>query len=524
MKKIKKCMALILAMMMALAMSMTAFAEEEGAVEKEAAQEAAVQTGSLTVNGSANSSLEGKQVFIFKLFEYSKPADNTTADDTYTLNPVYRNTLAGLLKLKPDATDYTIYSALVDLKGDDIQKFANDFTKEIKGLTLEEGKDYYSSGKITAESYTFTNIQQGYYLMYLGGTTEIMSSLVFVDKENESATLKATTPVPEKEAYGSDNKPIESVQIGDVIKYEVKMSIPDASAYNPDTYVFKLKDTLSDGLDFVNDDGTLAVDKLTVTIDVDGTSKSGDAVVEGKIMTLDLSQEVLENQEKKEITVSYYAKVNEKADISNTKNEAKLEYSNDPMTGGTGESIPDIEKTPTFVLNVHKFEKNKETEYLAGAEFTLSMNENGTNPIKVKADGEGIYVVAADQNDPNATDKMVTVAKEAAKGSNLQIKGLKAGTYFLTETKAPVGFSEAPVIKIIIKESKTENIEDYTVSVEKDGTVAPEKDKIIDIENRKNGDLPETGGVGTVLFTLGGAILLAGIVISFIVSRKRNAE
>ena len=162
---------------------------------------------------------------------------------------------------------------------------------------------------------------------------------------------------------------------------------------------------------------------------------------------------------------------------------------------------------------------------LAGAKFRLYRAEddaknNPDNAIKVTDNKDGSYTVA----DKDAAEKnmdMVTVGTDiGGKGYNLHLNGLAAGDYWLVETEAPAGYNKltAPV-KITIAKSGTTNVNGWTIS--KGDTV--EKDKIIDIENSTGTILPETGGMGTVLFTVVAVVLILGVAISFIRSRRKEA-
>ena len=44
------------------------------------------------------------------------------------------------------------------------------------------------------------------------------------------------------------------------------------------------------------------------------------------------------------------------------------------------------------------------------------------------------------------------------------------------------------------------------------------------IENAKQGDLPQTGGPGTIALTLGGIALIAGAAVYTVRSRKNDAK
>ena len=156
---------------------------------------------------------------------------------------------------------------------------------------------------------------------------------------------------------------------------------------------------------------------------------------------------------------------------------------------------------------------------LADATFRLYRTEEaakaaGDDAIKVTGT-KGSYAVAADQTSGNMD--MVTAATDLGKKNNLHLNGLAAGEYWLVETDAPAGYNKltAP-IKITIAKSGDTNVENWTIS--KDNVL--EDDKIIDIENSTGTILPDTGGMGTVLFTVVGLIMILGVAISFIRSRK----
>ena len=105
-------------------------------------------------------------------------------------------------------------------------------------------------------------------------------------------------------------------------------------------------------------------------------------------------------------------------------------------------------------------------------------------------------------------------------GMNLKLNGLAEGSYWLVETQAPDGYNKltAPV-KITITKSDTTNVNDWTIK-QNDGVV---DDKIIDIENTTGTLLPETGGMGTVIFTVIAVVMILGIAVSFVISRRKRA-
>lgn len=512
MKRMKKIMALMLAAIMMMAMSVTAFAAE-----------GAAGTHTLTVNVKSTTpaqDLKGQTINLYKLFDVTESKSGETTNYAYTVNNTYKVALASVLKIGETSKDEDFVKAVADQEAT-IQQFANDFTA--KALTDNLGATK-TSGKIeeSKTSYEFTGLDAGYYLVYVTDGKEIQSSLVTVDETTNTVNLKTEAPSIEKTADKT------TVNIGDVVKYTVKGSIPDTTGYAQ--YVYKIHDELSTGLDFVNDaKGTaLGAGATTVNVTVAFTDNSVTAAgttptvatldtANNRKMSLDLSEWVRANQTNKgkEFTVTYYAKVNKDAVVTE-KNNAKLEYGNNPTDTTT--TTPSEAKTPTYPLDILKTKKDSNVK-LAGAKFSLYTSEadakNGTNPIKVTGTN-GNYVV--DSN--STTTEFESVENIEEKGYNLRVNGLAEGTYYLVETKAPDGYNKltAPVVIKITKSTDTD-VNNWTIS--KDGTV--ETDKIIDIANSTGSLLPSTGGRGAIAFAVIAALLVFGVAVSFIRDKRKEA-
>ena len=504
MKSIKRIIALLLTAVMTMTMSVTAFAANPSC--------------SLTVNVKDGQDLNGQTISLYKLFDLSTSKSDGKTNYAYTVNKAtgYKDALNSALG-KPYKTDEDYAKAVLELGANDsekVQKFANDFTAKALTGNLEATQ---TSGKIVESktSYKFTGLNAGYYLVYVTGAKKIQSSLVTVDGETE-VSLKTEAPSITKTADK------ETVSIGQVVKYTVAGSVPDTTGYAE--YVYKIHDTLSNGLDFVNDAKGTAVTGNTVNVSVafknatDASTAPTTATLDTtkKTMALDLSAWVRNNQENKgkEFTVTYYAKVNKDAVVTE-KNSATLEYGNNPTDTTT--TKPSEAKTPTYPLDINKFKKGSE-EKLAGAKFSLYTSDtdakNNDNAIKVSG-SNGNYVV-----DPtSATTEFESVASIDGKGYNLHVNGLAAGTYYLVETKAPAGYNKlTDPIKVEIKKNTNEDVNAWTL-FNNDKNV---DDKIIDVENSTGSILPSTGGMGTIAFTVVAALLVLGVAVSFIRDKKRE--
>ena len=166
MKRMKKIMALMLAAIMMMAMSVTAFAAE-----------GAAGTHTLTVNvktgeGVPAQTLKDQTIYLYKLFDVTESGTTESKNYAYTVNAAtgYKDVLVAALNNKAitaSSTDEDIANAVRNIGNSDtkeVQDFANAFTT--KALTtspkLEATAKSEKLGDVT--SYTFNDLAAGYYL------------------------------------------------------------------------------------------------------------------------------------------------------------------------------------------------------------------------------------------------------------------------------------------------------------------------------------------------------------------------
>ena len=139
---------------------------------------------------------------------------------------------------------------------------------------------------------------------------------------------------------------------------------------------------------------------------------------------------------------------------------------------------------------------------MQGAEFKITTDKDGQNVI----DATGTIIKVNGQ----AAGKLENLVTDT--NGEIYIEGLSAGTYYLHETKAPT---------YVDADGKTQSYRILTAPKE---VIIPNPDQLIDVvvENSKSGwFLPQTGGLGTVLFT---AIGLGLMLLALIILKRRKNE
>ena len=520
MKKIMKrfagaTMALLLAVAV-LAVALPASASAAGA-------------GKLTVT-STSAEFAGKNVSIWKMFDMT----TTGTSYGYAVNPAWKkffvdkNTEFGLgLGVSPTDEEVTqaAYGYISKLGADNEQK-VTEFAKVARKWAVDSKLEADCTvAATTSKTYTaeFTVLDLGYYVVSpAGGSTSVdrMTDAMLVPVKDASATiaLKSVYPTVDKTVAGGDHA---NGEIGSKLTFTLKAAVPDVSEYAK--YQFAFKDVLSKGLTF-GEFVSVKIGNQDVST-TDYKAEAGQPTPEGKT-TLSIkfgtetgairdAKALFTGKAGQEIVVTYTAFINADAVVGQAvPNEAKVEYSNDPSKDTVGTSNPDVTHQYDFGF---KLKKTDGTDPLAGAIFELRHEATGA-AIELVQVREGVYRLAM-AGDGNKVTSVTTGATGI-----IEFHGLAAGDYYLVETKAPEGFNKlAKPVKITITDTTVDGTKpSWTVkvndAVDAIAGAAGQLPEVV-VKNNKGALLPETGGIGTVLFTLGGATL-----IGYGVYRKRSAK
>lgn len=468
----------------------------------------ALTTGTISVNTTDDSE---RSVTLYKLFNIDSYTDDK--DYSYSFaNEEVKSYFAGKGETNiVDALDY-----VNNLSGDDVK--LNEFALDIRAAGIP--------GTTQNTTANFTNQTSGYYLL-VDNTTEapenstisavILNNVLFTA---ESSTYEVTLKVdeitpPEKTVADNDDsnsaREFDSALPGEEVTYTIKQKIPEVkSAYTK--YKMSIVDTLT-GLDF-------DASKANITVKVGGTdyTSSYPVSVNGNVLTwafnFDKDQPITFAEFKelagKDIEIEYTVTVSEDAYQEVNTNEVVTKYSSNPNGNEEGTTEPDVVEVYCYTLKLNKVNSNE--ELLPGAVFTLTYPD-GT------------------------TTKNVEVGEDGT----ITLEGLKEGEYTLRETTAPEGYTlldcdltfkigdKASTNANATIESTTTGKEAKFISVEflgatettetdGEGNTVTTKTAMFEVNviNVKEGALPETGGMGTVIFTVIGITVMvaaAGLLI-----------
>ena len=498
--------------------------------------------------------------------------NNAEADHTYEAYQVFSGTLSAngntlaniqwgsgvkgddiLTVLQNDSAfgggDQNAFKDVTDAAGvaEKLSAYGNDSTEtkafaKIVGNNLTTAAGTSAAGTEGADgkyTYTIGNLADGYYLVKDkdatvptdGAYTDFILKIV----KDTAATPKSDVPTVEKKVKDvndssgetSDWQDSADHDINDTIEYKLTGTLPsNYDSYK--TYAYKFTDTLSQGLTVNADDVHVYVDNNgTETEITTGFNKTVADVAEGTtgtyvgghVLTVDFAdlKQVTGVASTSKIVVKYTATLNGSAIIGSAGNPNKVDltFSNNPNGDGTGKTPEDTVIVFTYKVIVNKVKSDNSA--LAGAKFKLEKKIKG-------------------QDGAEDTWKELGEKEATGDGSNVFTwEGLDDGDYRLTETQTPDGYNSIDPIEFTVTAehkvvwdgtgdaltslngNNASGLITFTPSLQ-DGSLST------DVVNKSGSELPETGGIGTTILYVAGAVCVIAAGLWFGLRRRNSTR
>jgi len=500
MKHVKRLLAVVIAMTMVMAMGLTAFANS-----------------TITITSPT-----GHKYEVFQVFKGTVDANNPSQLNSLKYG---KNAATG------DEDDAVSQKDMTDLKAIADGTYADD---QAKIAVLKKYVDFESTpivASVNSEAAT-AELEPGYYVIRDiaaeapagDGLTLYMFKVL---NDNLSISAKSDKPSSEKKVQDINDTEDDNIddndwqdsadhEIGDTIPYKLTFTLPSDYAnykkyyvqfkdhisagltYNNDAKIYYGSDTTGEAIDFAKSgmDFSYTIDDLKTGTDKQKALKAGDV-----------------------ITIKYTCYLNKDAVIGNpgNPNTYKVEFSRDPNQEGQGK--PDTSETPEDSNVVFTYESifnkvDEDNNPLEGADFTL---------FKIMKDGSEVDVTTLGTSaHPKKT------GSSAEKSKTFSFKGLDDGKYKLVETFTPSGYNKIDDITFTISANHVVEGDlsqlvltslNATGGLKISGNVA-EGTLTTSIENKSGAVLPTTGGVGTTIFYIVGAVLALGAGVLLVTKRR----
>ena len=479
----KKLFAVLLTLALVLSMGTMAFAAGNGTI-------------------TINNAVSGADYNIYKMFDFTPIAGDATKG-RYTVVDGWANFLTGegaaYLKVNDEA-------GTIEWNGEETDARKAELAKAAVAYAKANGIAATATEKAAGTTVEFTNLDLGYYaidtsLGTLCALTNTNSDFYATEKNEKPEIDKFVQEDSQVNQAGEGWGKVNDADIDQQVNYKSTITV-GVGATN-----YVMHDTMEAGLTFNNDvvvklaDGTV-VDPANYTV----TVKPAD----GHTFDVAFANTFIEKLEKgTKFTVYYSATLNENANIvtDGNDNTVKLSYGED----STWETNEHKTTTYTWKMDVLKYTMDGTNKVnLAGAKFQL-LDKDGKAITFSAVAGAAVptYIVDAEGT--------VTEITTDANGK-FEIVGLDEGAYKLNETEAPEGYNKlAAPIDVII----TSTYDEAALTAEYE--INNDEPATIEVENKTGSLLPETGGIGTTIFTVVGILLMAAAVIVLITKKRMSA-
>lgn len=478
MKLIKKIAAIMFAFMMVFSLSTNAKAQtaESG--------EYGQKDGKIVINNA----IEGND---YKIYRLLKLESYSGEHYSYKLESGWEGFIQtnGAKYLNEDENGYITIKS-----GANLRWFAKEALAFAKTANL--ATDATDTKNATSDTVTFDNLPLGYYVV--GSTVGSLCELNTTDKE---ATIQDKNEQPSvvKEIRDVNNQLVSSnsVNVGDAVTFQLTINV------KPGAENYVVHDKMDDNLTFIqlssaktNTNEQVIIQPTGQEIVVTQTGLTDGCAVEFSFTQAfyNKHRDKIDNGQLTSITLIYGALVSEDAHVNVAMNNKAY------LTFGEKNTKSEEKITTTKTFGIPVFKCTKDDTPLEGAEFILTTVKKDKSTALKFTLKNGKY-----RYDESGTETFKSLAN-----GHSDIEGIKAGTYYLQETKAPKGYN-------LLKEPKT-------VEIAEDGTIKVDNGSVTEVKvvNNSGTILPSTGGIGTTLiYLIGGALVLGS---GFVLANKKRAK
>lgn len=545
MKKMKKLIAVILAAVMVLALAIPVMANSSIGNSSNTPE-------TYTINITAPDASNAHDFNAYQIFAGTLSSDDTLTDVTWgrginsgklsdlyiaikglsgsgnnspfaNLNPETAASVSDILSAnKDDTTLVNAFQELITSKGED-----GNYNYLSSTTTKISHTDSAADGV-----YTATDVPAGYYVVVDEAATNTAKLML---KVVGNVNVNAKMDIPSVTKYAGDKDVTDNAKfsVGDEIPYTLIGTTPNFSTGG---YSYKFTDTMDETLDLVYTPSDSNPEQVTGGVKV--TIGTGEGAVDitnkftitykNHVLTIESNTDLKDSglTANSEIYVTYKAIANSGISVGtgiNNKVVVESQMDTDEQT-----KTPEVkEQVYPITVKIIKVDGSEDTKVLPGAKFKLYRTvDEATQWATTDAEGNFTGWTTTEANAATLTTD---------ENGQITLVGIGAGEFYLQETEAPSGYNKlSEDLKIVIQSTSTTSATGTvklselkyslgTGSMVTDGVDLDNGMISFDVENNKGATLPSTGGIGTTIFYVIGAIIVVGAAVILITRRRMNA-